>query len=190
MMGYRPWEGSHLFRREISRRMNLKSGLGIPWGSRCGRADGRAVGRAGGRTGGRTDGRSSVSTAWFDALKFGAFMECSSSRLWRSSLSQYWLGIWSDKFYSWICVLHTVMMSARLHLEQFVESPCATHYKGPLCRSASVLGTPLYGGAPVWGWTLWGLYDISNRETVTSPWWSVRRLHLTNIQPCSLPPPL
>ena len=32
MKGYRPWEVSHLFSREISRRMPSESCLGTPWG--------------------------------------------------------------------------------------------------------------------------------------------------------------
>jgi len=40
MRGYRPWQVSHLFRREISRRIDSKSSLGTPWGSRYGRGDG------------------------------------------------------------------------------------------------------------------------------------------------------
>ena len=70
---YKPWEVSHVFTRETSCRINLKSYLGTPQGSRYGRTDERANGRtgertdertdvradgrAGGRTGGRTDER-------------------------------------------------------------------------------------------------------------------------------------
>ena len=32
MKGYKPWQVSHLFRRNISRGMHLKSCLGTPWG--------------------------------------------------------------------------------------------------------------------------------------------------------------